>query len=158
MSKTRIAGEIMTEAAILASVARSISALVAKFVPKAMVLWRIKTSRSRDDKARRVGGAHVLDCVGVRVIVSEVSECYEVIRSVHQQFEHLLREYDDYIDRPKPNGYRGLHTTILASDRYPVEIQVRTRQMHAVAEHGTASHSLYKLGRSGAGRMDGEPR
>ena len=68
-----------------------------------------------------------------------------MIHQIHYHFEFLRGEYDDYIAQPKDNGYQSVHTTILTGCGHLVELQVRTRAMHTVAEEGSASHRLYKL-------------
>jgi GTP pyrophosphokinase len=86
----------------------------------------------------------VLDVRALRVIVPQVKDCYEALAWVHARFSPILDEFDDYIARPKPNGYQSLHTVVRdASDR-PIEIQIRTQPMHEHAEHGVAAHWAYK--------------
>ncbi len=88
--------------------------------------------------------AQVLDVRALRVIVGDVDACYAVLARVHERWPALPGEFDDYIARPKPNGYRSLHTVVRADDGRPVEVQVRTRQMHEDAEVGVAAHWAYK--------------
>jgi (p)ppGpp synthase/HD superfamily hydrolase len=133
-----------TESVTLEAVLGVVSLLASCVCPGARVSGRIKTNESHAGKMLRNDGAHPKDCVGVRVIVTDVADCYEVIRKLHGCFQHLDGEYDDYVEWPKTNGYQSLHSTILACNGHPVEVQVRTRAMHAVAEHGSASHRRYK--------------
>ena len=88
--------------------------------------------------------AQVLDVRAVRVIVSEVPACYAVLGRIHELFRAVAGELDDYIERPKPNGYQSLHTVVLDDIGRPVEVQIRTRAMHEHAEHGVAAHWAYK--------------
>jgi GTP pyrophosphokinase len=88
--------------------------------------------------------AQVLDVRAVRVIVPEVAGCYAVLGRVHELFTPVAGEFDDYIERPKPNGYQSLHTVVLDQDGRTVEVQIRTREMHERAEHGVAAHWAYK--------------
>ncbi len=87
---------------------------------------------------------HVFDVRALRVIVSEVKDCYAALSWVHDQFEAIGSEFDDYIARPKPNGYQSLHTVVRDDAGRPIEIQIRTQAMHDHAEHGVAAHWAYK--------------
>jgi GTP pyrophosphokinase len=86
------------------------------------------------------------DVRGLRVIVDEVSQCYQVLSLVHQAWNPIATEYDDYIARPKPNGYQSLHTVVADADGRTLEVQIRTRAMHEFAELGVAAHWRYKEG------------
>ncbi|HEY8706601.1 MAG TPA: HD domain-containing protein, partial [Burkholderiaceae bacterium] len=95
-------------------------------------------------QGKGLGFAQVLDVRAVRVIVPEVTACYAVLGRVHELFRAVAGELDDYIERPKPNGYQSLHTVVLDDSGRPVEVQIRTRAMHEHAEHGVAAHWAYK--------------
>ncbi len=85
------------------------------------------------------------DIVGFRIIVNEKDECYRALKLIQEIYKVIPEKYRDYIDKPKINGYRSLHTVILlGSYGLPVEIQIRTRGMHNIAENGGAAHSRYK--------------
>lgn len=86
----------------------------------------------------------VLDVRALRVIVPAVKDCYEALAWVHTRFAPILDEFDDYIARPKPNGYQSLHTVVRDAAGRPIEIQIRTQAMHDHAEHGVAAHWAYK--------------
>ena len=88
--------------------------------------------------------AQVLDLRAVRVIVPDVASCYVVLGRVHELFRAVTGEFDDYIERPKPNGYQSLHTVVLDAQGRAVEVQIRTGAMHEHAEHGVAAHWAYK--------------
>ncbi len=86
----------------------------------------------------------VLDVRALRVIVPDVRDCYEALAWVHERFAPIADEFDDYIARPKPNGYQSLHTVVRDAAGRPIEIQIRTQAMHEHAEHGVAAHWAYK--------------
>ncbi|QNA89401.1 bifunctional (p)ppGpp synthetase/guanosine-3',5'-bis(diphosphate) 3'-pyrophosphohydrolase [Massilia sp. Dwa41.01b] len=84
------------------------------------------------------------DVRAFRVIVADEKTCYTVLGLVHNIWTPIPAEFDDYIARPKPNGYRSLHTVVTAEDGRPLEVQIRTQEMHSFAEYGVAAHWRYK--------------
>jgi GTP pyrophosphokinase len=95
-------------------------------------------------QGKRLDFAQVLDLSALRVLVADVDACYAALACVHQRYTPVAGEFDDYIARPKPNGYQSLHTVVLDDERRALEVQIRTRAMHEHAEHGVAAHWAYK--------------
>ncbi len=96
----------------------------------------------------------IYDKYAVRVIVSTVPECYNVLGVVHDMYRPLPNRFKDYISTPKSNMYQSLHTTVLGREGIPFEVQIRTWDMHATAEYGIAAHWKYKEGIQGKDKMD----
>jgi GTP pyrophosphokinase len=95
-------------------------------------------------RRKRVGFADVLDVIALRVIARDVAACYAVLGRVHERYRAIVGELDDYIARPKANGYRSLHTVVEGDDGGAIEIQIRTAEMHEHAEYGVSAHWAYK--------------
>jgi GTP pyrophosphokinase len=100
-------------------------------------------------KMKRKGLAfeQVMDVLAVRIQVETVAECYAALGIVHGLWTYIPGEFDDYIATPKENNYRSLHTAVIGPGRLPLEVQIRTREMHEHAELGVAAHWQYKEGR-----------
>ncbi|UAX42102.1 GTP diphosphokinase [Pasteurella canis] len=89
------------------------------------------------------------DVRAVRIIVQKLQDCYSALGIVHTHFKHIPKEFDDYVANPKPNGYQSIHTVVLGQGGKPIEVQIRTQQMHDDAELGVAAHWKYKEGAVG---------
>ncbi|NOQ90205.1 MAG: GTP diphosphokinase [Gammaproteobacteria bacterium] len=110
-------------------------------------IWKKMSSKSR-------GFDELFDVRAVRVVVDSIAECYVVLGLVHAQWRHINKEFDDYIANPKENGYQSLHTAVYGPRGKPVEIQIRTEQMHEFAEFGVAAHWRYKETGSGSSNLN----
>ena len=105
-------------------------------------------------RGKELDFSELYDVRAFRVIVPDVKTCYSVLGLVHNIWTPIPKEFDDYISRPKPNGYQSLHTVVMAEDGRPLEVQIRTQEMHNFAEYGIAAHWRYK--ESGGSNFKGE--
>jgi GTP pyrophosphokinase len=95
-------------------------------------------------RGKSIDFSELYDVRAFRVIVDDVKDCYTVLGIIHNIWVPIPKEFDDYISRPKQNGYQSLHTVVVAEDGRPLEVQIRTREMHHFAEYGVAAHWRYK--------------
>ena len=96
----------------------------------------------------------IYDFYAIRVIVETELDCYTALGFIHEMFNSMPGRFKDYISTPKPNGYRSLHTTVIGRDGIPFEVQIRTYEMHHVAEYGIAANWKYKTGATANDEMD----
>jgi len=102
----------------------------------------------RKMQRKGIGFHEVYDVRAVRILLPEVRDCYAALGVVHSLWKHIPREFDDYIATPKENGYRSLHTAVIGPEGKPLEVQIRTFDMHQEAELGVCAHWTYKEGKS----------
>jgi len=132
----------------IATVAKTLQAMLQGAGIAANVTGRPKHIASIASKmsAKDLAFERVFDQSALRVVAGSVEHCYEVLALVHERWHPIESEFDDYIVKPKANGYQSLHTVVEDDDGKPVEIQIRTRRMHEQAELGVAAHWRYKEG------------
>jgi GTP pyrophosphokinase len=135
---------------------RELIALLARSGIRADVTGRPKHIYSIWNKMRgkQLAFDELYDVRALRVIVDTVAQCYQVLSLVHTHWTPVAGEYDDYIARPKPNGYQSLHTVVRDAQGRSLEIQIRTRRMHEAAELGMAAHWRYKEGKTAPATAD----
>ena len=110
------------------------------------IFGREKTPFSvwRKLQKKRISLEQITDIIGFRIILSSIDECYQTLGALHKKWNCIPGKFKDYISSPKINGYKSLHTAVIGSYKKPIEIQIRTSQMHEFAERGIASHWQYK--------------
>ncbi len=100
---------------------------------------------------KKIGFDQIFDASAVRILVEHIEDCYAALSIVHANWPHISEEFDDYIATPKPNGYRSIHTAVIGPQDKPLEVQIRTFDMHEESEMGFAAHWKYKEGEQKAG-------
>jgi len=112
----------------------------------AEIYGREKTPFSiwRKVQKKRVSLEQITDIIGFRIILDSVDDCYKTLGLFHKKWNCIPGKFKDYISSPKINGYKSIHTSVIGSNKKPIEIQIRTKEMHDFAERGVASHWQYK--------------
>src|SRR6266850_7045209 len=105
-------------------------------------------------KKQRITIDQVFDLLALRIITDSVKDCYAALGVIHNVWMPVPGRIKDFIAMPRPNGYRSLHTSVIGEEGQPFEVQIRTREMHRVAEEGIAAHWKYKEGRTSVGKDD----
>jgi len=128
------------------SISLQFSELLNKYKINAEIIGREKTPFSiwRKVQKKRISLEQISDIIGFRIILDRVEDCYKALGIFHKEWNCIPGKFKDYISSPKINKYQSLHTSIIGPNRRPIEIQIRTLQMHEYAERGIASHWKYK--------------
>ena len=154
VSRKRAEREIYTEAAV-----KAIQGPLDKASITCRVDGRVKhlySTYSKLQRYERVGRKfdEIYDLIAIRVITDNLGDCYAALGVVHSKWRPVPGQFDDYIASPKENMYQSLHTSVRGPGNYPIEVQIRTQEMHEIAEEGVASHWMYKEGEDGAPKVD----
>jgi len=133
---------------VIPKITEDIEAVLDKHGVKADVFGRAKKPFSiwRKMQEKELAFSRLSDIYGFRVLTESDDDCYRVLGAIHQRWKSVPGRFKDYISQPKSNGYRSIHTTVSGRDGKRVEVQIRTRQMHEVAESGVAAHWSYRDG------------
>ena len=121
---------------------------------KASVTGREKTPYSiwRKMQQKNASFEQLLDIMAFRICVEDIGTCYQALGVIHSKYHMIPRRFKDYISTPKPNGYKSIHTGVIGPENTRIEIQIRTFEMHEIAEKGVAAHWAYKQGQKVEGR------
>ena len=154
VNRKRAEREIYTEAAV-----KAIKRPLDKAKIKCSVDGRVKHLYSTYNKLQRYERMgrkfdEIYDLIAIRVVTKDVGDCYAALGVVHSKWRPVPGQFDDYIASPKENMYQSLHTSVRGPGNYPIEVQIRTEEMHEIAEEGVASHWMYKEGEDGAPKVD----
>lgn len=142
----KLAREAAERRRTLITTMTELRALSSQLDPRIRLFGRIKTSASiaRKMSIKDLCLDQVMDIIGIRVITLSEVDCYRLVDRIREAFVTVKSEFDDYIEEPKANGYRSIHTTIAHPSGFPVEVQIRTLWMDELCSRGAAAHDLYK--------------
>ncbi|MCE2927452.1 MAG: bifunctional (p)ppGpp synthetase/guanosine-3',5'-bis(diphosphate) 3'-pyrophosphohydrolase [Rickettsiales bacterium] len=131
--------------------------LAAAGLPDAQIYGREKRPFSiwKKMENKNVSFEQLSDIIGFRIAVKNIQECYQALGAIHAEWHTIPGQFKDYISTPKPNGYQSLHTAVLGPGQQRIEIQIRTQEMHDIAEYGLAAHWNYKQ-KGGDVKTDGK--
>ena len=154
VNRKRAEREIYTEAAV-----KAIKGPLEKTGIKSDVDGRVKHLYSTYNKLQRYERMgrkfdEIYDLIAIRVVAETVGDCYAALGVVHSKWRPVPGQFDDYIASPKENMYQSLHTSVRGPGNFPIEVQIRTKDMHDIAEEGVASHWMYKEGDDGTQKED----
>ena len=121
---------------------------------KAVITGREKTPYSiwRKMQQKNASFEQLSDIMAFRICVDDIGTCYQALGVIHSKYHMIPRRFKDYISTPKPNGYKSIHTGVIGPENTRIEIQIRTHEMHEIAEKGIAAHWAYKQGQKVEGR------
>ena len=144
--KKLVAKKRNERSALVESMSRQIRKTLSQAGLNHQVYGRYKRFYSIHEKLQKVDHQfeRIQDLNALRILLDDVADCYAALSYIHERWSHNENRFKDYITQPKLNGYQSLHTTVTTSEGDDVEIQIRTHEMHAVAEFGIAAHWLYK--------------
>ena len=130
----------------IARIAEQLKAKLAENGLEARVSGRAKRPYSiwRKLKDKQLNFEQLSDILGFRIIVATLADCYRALGVLHTNWQMVPERFKDFISTPKPNGYRSIHTTVIGPERQRVEVQIRTQEMHDIAERGVAAHWRYR--------------
>ena len=151
-----LAAQAKAHAAFMERIQNEIQDRLKKEGIKGTVYGRVKHVYSiyRKMYAQNKKLSEIFDLYAFRVIVDDIPTCYSVLGCIHDMYKAVLGRFKDYIGTPKPNMYQSLHTTVIGSEGIPFEVQIRTWEMHHMAEYGVAAHWKYKEGLDGHDKLD----
>ena len=153
--RARVESRRKTNESLIEDLKKNISTkLVEAMVPVIQIDGRIKRLFSIHQKLKRqkIDLDQVYDLVALRIVTQSVRDCYAALGIIHQTWSPVPGRIKDFIAMPRPNGYQSLHTSVISEKGFPFEVQIRTAEMHKIAEEGIAAHWKYKEGRVGADR------
>jgi GTP diphosphokinase / guanosine-3',5'-bis(diphosphate) 3'-diphosphatase len=153
--RQRVEGRRRATEGLIEELTRTVSAKLAEAqVPIIHIDGRIKRLFSIHQKLKRqkIDLDQVYDFMALRIVTHSIKDCYAALGIIHQTWSPVPGRIKDFIAMPRPNGYQSLHTSVVSDRGFPFEVQIRTSEMHRVAEEGIAAHWKYKEGRHGADR------